>query len=132
MLDSLDSVMWPELRTKYFPVISAAPAGQQASPVTNQGYYYYYYPVRQGGAAAAQESDDGLLGGLLGGGLLSAILGKKVIVVAIAIAALLVAVAFGLNLSVSGRSFPDYSLLSEENLVLASDMLRRAMEMYGN
>jgi len=112
--------------------VDAAPAGQQASPVTNQGYYYYYYPVRQGGAAA-QESDDGLLGGLLGGGLLSAILGKKVIVVAIAIAALLVAIAFGLNLSVGGgRSFPSYSLLSEENLVLAADTLRRAMEMYGN
>jgi len=111
--------------------VNAAPAGQQASPVTNQGYYYYYYPVRQGGAAA-QESDDGLLGGLLGGGLLSAILGKKVIVVAIAIAALLVAIAFGLNLSIGGRAFPDYSLLSEENLVLASDMLRRAIEIYGN
>ena len=113
--------------------LPAAPAGQQASPVTNQGYYYYYYPVRQGGAGAAQESDDGLLGGLLGGGLLSAILGKKVIVVAIAIAALLVAIAFGLNLTIgSQRSFPDFSLLSEDNLVLASDMLRRAMEMYGN
>merc|ERR1719361_736138 len=53
--------------------VDAAPAGQQASPVSNQGYYYYYSPVRQGGAT--QESDDdGLLGGLLGGGLLSAIL----------------------------------------------------------
>ena len=120
-----------KMRNNYFLNISAAPAGQQASPVTNQGYYYYYYPVRQGGAAA-QESDDGLLGGLLGGGLLSAILGKKVIVVAIAIAALLVAIAFGLNLSIGGRAFPDYSLLSEENLVLASDMLRRAIEIYGN
>ena len=49
-----------------------------------------------------------------------------------AIAALLVAVAFGLNLSVAGRSFPNYSLLSEENLVLAADTLRRAMEIYGN
>jgi len=110
----------------------AAPAAQQASPVTNQGYYYYYYPVRQGGAAA-EQSDDGLLGGLLGGGLLSAILGKKVIVIAIAIAAVLVAAAFGLNLTFGGgRSFPQYSLLSEDNLVFAADMLRRAIDNYGN
>jgi len=109
----------------------AAPASQQASPVSNQGYYYYYYPVRQGNQAS-QQSDDGLLGGLLGGGLLSAILGKKVIVLAISIAAILVAVAFGLNLSFGpGRSFPDYSLLSEDNLVFAADMLRRAFDSYG-
>jgi len=110
----------------------AAPVGQQASPVSNQGYYYYYYPVRQGGAAAPQESDSGLLGGLLGGGLLSSLLGKELLVPAIAIAGLLVALAFGLSLTGAGRSFPSYSLLSEDNLVFAADMLRRAMDTYGN
>ena len=111
----------------------------QASPVGNQGYYYYYYPVRENGqAAAAQESDDGLLGSLFGGGLLSALLGKKFVVVVIGLAALLVAIAFGLNLSLGGkkRSFDTDSLsllseyMTEDNLVTLVDFVGRSIHKY--
>ena len=110
----------------------------QASPVGNQGYYYYYYPVRENGqaAAAAQESDDGLLGSLFGGGLLSALLGKKFVVVIVGLAALLVAIAFGLNLNLGKRSFDTdaLSLLSEyvteDNMLTMVDFLHKSINKY--
>ena len=109
----------------------------QASPVGNQGYYYYYYPVREHGQAAAQESDDGLLGSLFGGGLISALLGKKFVVVVIGLAALLVAIAFGLNLSLGKkRSFDTDSLsllseyMTEDNLVTLVDFVGRSIHKY--
>ena len=105
--------------------------------MSNQGYYYYYYPVREGGAQAAEAEDDGLLGGLLGGGLLSALLGKKLVIVVVGLAALLVAVAFGLNLSASGRrSFAARSLehvseyMTEDNLVTLADFVARSLGKY--
>ena len=109
----------------------------QASPVGNQGYYYYYYPVREHGQAAAQESDDGLLGSLFGGGLISALLGKKFVVVVVGLAALLVAIAFGLNLSFGKkRSFDTDSLsllseyMTEDNLVTLVDFVGRSIHKY--
>merc|ERR1719367_2213041 len=108
-----------------------------ASPVGNQGYYYYYYPVRENApaSAAAQESDDGLLGGLLGGGLLSALIGKKLVIVVVGLAALLVAVAFGLNFSAGRRSFARSfdsisEYITEDNLVTLADFVNRSIRKY--
>ena len=109
----------------------------QASPVGNQGYYYYYYPVRENQpAAAAQESDDGLLGSLFGGGLISALLGKKFVVVIVGLAALLVAIAFGLNLSFGGRSFDSNTLghlsefINEENMLRLVDFVNSSINKF--
>ena len=106
----------------------------QASPVSNQGYYYYYYPVREHAQANTQESDDGLLGGLFGGGLLSALLGKKLVVVVVGLAALLVAIAFGLNFgarSFSARSLSSLSeYMTEDNLITLADFVNRSVGKY--
>ena len=87
-------------------------------------------------AAAAQESDDGLLGSLFGGGLISALLGKKFVVVIVGLAALLVAIAFGLNLNLGKRSFNTdaLSLLSEyvteDNMLTMVDFLHKSINKY--
>ena len=127
--------MWHNFLTISFITAGDSYGSPQASPVSNQGYYYYYYPVREQAAAAAQESDDGLLGGLLGGGLLSALLGKKLVIVVVGIAALLVAVAFGLNFSLGGRkfarSFPELTqYITEDNLVTLADFVNRSIGKY--
>ena len=110
----------------------------QASPVGNQGYYYYYYPVRENGQAAApQESDDGLLGSLFGGGLLSALLGKKFVVVIVGLAALLVAIAFGLNFTLQGKRSLNTDALSslsefitEDNMLTMVDFVHKSINKY--
>ena len=90
-------------------------------------------------AAAAQESDDGLLGSLFGGGLISALLGKKFVVVIVGLAALLVAIAFGLNITILGggkRSFDQDTLgrlsnfITEDNIVTLVDFVHNSINKY--
>ena len=89
-------------------------------------------------AAAAQESDDGLLGSLFGGGLISALLGKKFVVVIVGLAALLVAIAFGLNITFLGgkRSFDQDTLgrlsnfITEDNIVTLVDFVHNSINKY--
>ena len=91
-----------------------------------------------GQTAAAQESDDGLLGSLFGGGLISALLGKKFVVVIVGLAALLVAIAFGLNFTLSGgkRSFDSDTLgrlselITEDNMVTLVDFVHKSINKY--
>ena len=90
-----------------------------------------------GQAAAAQESDDGLLGSLFGGGLISALLGKKFVVVIVGLAALLVAIAFGLNFTLNRkRSFNTDTLgqlaeyITEDNMLTLVDFVNRSINKY--
>ena len=75
-----------------------------------------------------------LLGGLFGGGLLSALLGKKLVVVVVGLAALLVAIAFGLNFgarSFSARSLSTLSeYMTEDNLITLADFVNRSVGKY--
>jgi len=74
-------------------------------------------------------------GGLFGGGLLSALLGKKLVVVVVGLAALLVAIAFGLNFGIK-RSFAARSLsslseyMTEDNLITLADFVNRSAGKY--
>ena len=116
----------------------AAPAAPESTPVGgNQGYYYYYYPVKQN-AAAQEEDDGGLLGGL--GSMIGALLGKKVLVIALIITGLLVLTALGINVGVgrafSARGFSDMAeemrymaepYMTPENLSLLANYVERAI-----
>jgi len=115
------------------PVVSQ-PA---TAPVGNQGYYYYYYPVRQNAAPHhhVEESNDGLLGGL--GGLFGAILGKKILLIALGITGFLVLTALGINFS-AGRSFVNdvtsraMPYMTDDNMAIIADFLQSSIEAYQN
>lgn len=110
----------------------AAPVQTATAPVGNQGYYYYYYPVRQNAPAPAQSEDDD--NGILG--IVTALLTKKIIVVAIGIVAFLVITALGINIAVGGRSFSSSSArafemvepyMTEDNLIALADFVNKSL-----
>ena len=79
------------------------------------------------------------LGGLLGGGLLSALLGKKLLLVFLGITAFLVVTAFGLSFTIGKRSLDESAsraikgispYMTEGNLVFLADFVRNAIEKF--
>lgn len=112
----------------------AAPVQNSAAPVGNQGYYYYYYPVRQNAPAPAHSDDDN---GVLG--ILTALLTKKIVVIAIGIVAFLVITALGINIAVGGRSFSSSTArafemvqpyITEDNLITLADYVNKSLGKY--
>jgi len=107
----------------------AAPV-QSTAPVGNQGYYYYYYPVRQNAPAPVESEDDN---GILS--IITALLTKKIIIVAVGIVAFLVITALGINVAV-GRSFSSSTArafelaepyITEDNLIALADFVNKSL-----
>ena len=121
------------------PVVSAGAASPAAAaaPVGNQGYYYYYYPVKQHASVQANQADDGGLFGDLGG-LIGALLGKKILLLALGITGFLVLTALGINFSLGlGRSLEDVTArampyLTPDNLSILADFVDTAITTYEN
>jgi len=108
----------------------APPQHQAAAPVGNQGYYYYYYPVRQSAPVAAEsEDDDSIIG------LVTALLTKKIVLIALGLGAFLLATAVGININF-GRSFARSledgwqfvgPYMTEDNLITLADFVNKSI-----
>jgi len=113
----------------------AAPV-QTAAPVGNQGYYYYYYPVRQNAPAPVETEDDNSIIGLI-----TALLTKKIVVIALGLGAFLLLTALGINLTIGrdGRSLQrsmesswEFAApyMTEGNLIALADFVNRSIRKF--
>lgn len=107
---------------------------QTAAAPGNQGYYYYYYPVRQSAPAPAEaEDDDSIIG------LVTALLTKKIVLIALGLGAFLVVTALGINISFGRRSFArsmesGWEMVSpymtEGNLITLADFVNNSIRKF--
>lgn len=143
--DSYGSPSTPVVAQESYGSPAAAPVGgdpygalaapvQTSAPVGNQGYYYYYYPVRQNEPAPVEtEDDDSIIG------LITALLTKKIVVIALGLGAFLLLTALGINLTIGGRSLQRSMESSwefaapyatEGNLIALADFVNRSIRKF--